>query len=158
LDTRFSGYYGAIAEGFHATLVSTLARARPDWEFVLVGSTLVASYAPPQRPNVHMLGEKPYDDLRRYLLAFDMDIIPFKQLPLTEATNPVKLFEYASAGKPIVATDLSELRNYQEYATLASNTLTWLQALDSALLSPDHSHTLNRGDFDRRNTWNQRLA
>ncbi|MBW3534521.1 MAG: hypothetical protein KY453_04795, partial [Gemmatimonadetes bacterium] len=36
------GYYGAIADWFDADLVADLAKRRPDWDFVLVGSTYTA--------------------------------------------------------------------------------------------------------------------
>ena len=49
------------------------------------------------------MGEKPYTELTYYLYSFDVCLIPFKVLDLTNATNPVKLYEYLCAGKPVVA-------------------------------------------------------
>src|SRR5262249_51192775 len=36
------GYYGAIADWFDSDLVADLAERRPDWDFVLIGSTFSA--------------------------------------------------------------------------------------------------------------------
>ncbi len=152
------GYYGAIASWFDSSLVAGLARARPDWQFVLIGSTKSADLAPLDGlDNVHLLGEKPYADLPGYLHAFDVAIIPFQRTPLTDATNPVKLFEYLSAGKPVIATALEELSYYQEYAALASSEAEWLQALDEAVHSPGRGRE-KRITFARQNTWDARMA
>jgi GT2 family glycosyltransferase/glycosyltransferase involved in cell wall biosynthesis len=153
------GYYGAIADWFDSSLVGALARARPDWEFVLIGSTFGSDLRPLRnQTNIHLLGEKPYNDLPQYLHAFNVCVIPFKVLPLTEATNPVKLFEYASAGKRIVATNLSELRNYTDYVALATDVPSWLVALESALEPMHQAEASRRVDFARANSWHQRLA
>lgn len=152
------GYYGAIADWFDSELVAALAAARPQWSFALVGSTLYADLMPLQNlPNVHLLGEKAYADLPPYLHAFDVAIIPFKKTPLTDATNPVKLFEYLSAGKPVVASDLDELRYYAEYARLASSAAEWLAALEAALQDNAPARIQARLEFAARNTWEARV-
>ena len=59
--------------------------------------------------NVKLLGERPYAELPAYLQQFDAAIIPFKMTELTQSTNPVKLYEYLSAGVPVVASPMPEL-------------------------------------------------
>jgi len=152
------GYYGAIADWFDTTLISRLARARPEWHFVLIGSTLYADLSPlAGLGNVHLLGEKPYTELPPYLHAFDVAIIPFKKTPLTEATNPVKLYEYLSAGKPVVATDLNELRHYRDFVRLAATPDEWLMAIEAALRDSTTEQVQARQDFACQNTWEQRF-
>lgn len=152
------GYYGAIANWFDTRLIRYLALARPAWHFVLIGSTLFADLEPLQGvENVHLLGEKPYKVLPGYLHRFNAAVIPFKKMPLTDATNPVKLFEYLSAGKPVVAADLDELRHYSEYAVLASTMDEWLDALEQAIHEPQGEALNRRCDFARSNTWEQRM-
>ena len=151
------GYYGAISDWFDTALVAWLARQRPDWSFVLIGSTFGADLSPLQGlANVHLLGEKSYSTLPPYLHAFDVCMIPFQVTPLTQATNPVKLFEYLSAGKAVVATELDELRYYRERIYLASNREAWLQALDKAVIDNDLPAVTARMEFARQNTWAER--
>jgi GT2 family glycosyltransferase/glycosyltransferase involved in cell wall biosynthesis len=153
------GYYGAIADWFDSQLVRELALARPGWNFVLIGSTLYADLEPLQGlDNVSFLGEKPFEVLPQYLHAFDAAVIPFKKSPLTDATNPVKLFEYLSAGKPVVASDLSELSRYQGFVRLASTTEEWLAALEDALADASAERVKERVEFARQNTWGERFA
>jgi len=153
------GYFGAISDWFDTDLIRDLALARPEWSFVLIGDVLYANLSPLDGlSNVYLLGEKPYRDLPAYLNGFDVTIIPFKKNPLTEATNPVKLFEYLSAGKPVVATNLGELRYYQEYIQLAGTPDEWLDALDQAIRSNSLEQIRARQDFARQNTWRQRYV
>jgi GT2 family glycosyltransferase/glycosyltransferase involved in cell wall biosynthesis len=152
------GYYGAISEWFDAELVERLARARAEWQFVLIGNTTGSSVASLRRlPNVRFLGEQLYSSLPAYLHAFDVCLIPFKKTPLTDATNPVKLFEYLSAGKPVVASDLDELRHYGEHIRIATTPDDWLGAIDAALASTSANVTEQRISFARRNTWDARV-
>jgi GT2 family glycosyltransferase/glycosyltransferase involved in cell wall biosynthesis len=153
------GYYGAISEWFDAGLVEQLAVARPNWQFVLVGHTTGASVASLRRlPNVRFLREQLYATLPAYLHAFDVCIIPFRKTPLTDATNPVKLFEYLSAGKPVVTSDLDELRHYRDYIQIASTPNEWLDAIDASLATRvDLTIAERRIAFARQNSWDDRV-
>ena len=119
------GYYGAIADWFDIDLVTECARRRTDWRFVLIGEVTGCDISVARSlDNVEFLGEKPYDELTFYLYAFDVCIIPFKLVDLTKATNPVKVYEYLCAGKPVVATNLPELQ------ILPPGTVTLASSLD----------------------------
>lgn len=152
------GYYGAISDWFDTELVGELALGNPDWNFILIGDTTMANLDPiSSQKNIHLLGEKPYADLPSFLSNFDVCIIPFKKIPLTEATNPVKLFEYLSAGKPVVATKLDELSNYEEFTILAETKKQWESAIKECLYENKTKELINRRyAFAEKNTWEQR--
>ncbi len=100
------GYYGAIAEWFDLDLVELVANSHPECSVVLIGAdTVNAKSRLGKLPNVTFTGEVPYGLLPQYLHGFDVCLLPFKIIPLTLATNPVKAYEYLSAGKPVVAVD-----------------------------------------------------
>jgi glycosyltransferase involved in cell wall biosynthesis len=152
------GYYGAISDWLDTELIYNLASARPNWNFILIGTIETADVSRLKKlGNIFLLGEKPYEILPDYLQHFDTCIIPFRKIPLTEATNPVKLFEFLSAGKSVVATDLDELRYYQEYVRLASSVGEWLEAIELALEDYSPVQVDKRLSFARQNTWEQRM-
>lgn len=154
------GYYGAIADWFDTHLIGTLASRHPEWTFLLIGNTHLADLKPIDHlQNVHLLGEKAYKDIPNYLSHFDVCLIPFKPCPLTNATNPVKLYEYLSAGKPVVATKLDELIHYTDYVKLAENTTEWEEAILKSIAEEKTPELLDRRfSFARKNTWQQRTA
>ena len=149
------GYYGAIADWFDTHLVASLAIKRPEWTFLLIGDTYLADIKPFNGlNNVHLLGEKPISEIPNYLSNFDVCIIPFKDMPLTNATNPVKMYEYLSAGKPIVATRLDELSYYSDYLQLAKTEQEWIKAIKDCLSETKTDELLNkRFNFAKENTW-----
>jgi len=152
------GYYGAISDWFDTELVGSLARLKPEWNFVLIGNNKEADLNPIRHlKNVYLLGEKPYSILPSYLHAFDVCIIPFKKSELTDATNPVKLFEYLSAGKPVVATNLKELEYYSDFISLASGIDEWLQAIETALCAQSAEEIFRRESFAQKNDWDERF-
>lgn len=152
------GYYGAIADWFDTDLVGELAADHPDWTFLLIGSTDLADLDPlAGLSNVHLLGEKPYSELPGFLSNFDVCIIPFKKVPLTQATNPVKLYEYLSAGKPVVATRLAEISHYQDHVRLAETKEEWSNAITETLAEEKSPEVLSmRFEFAQENTWEKR--
>jgi len=52
----------------------------------------------------------PYDEARRWMAAFDVCVIPFEINELTDAVCPLKLFEFWSLRKPVVASPTYEIK------------------------------------------------
>jgi glycosyltransferase involved in cell wall biosynthesis len=152
------GYYGAIADWFDSALVHDLALFHPECTFLLIGSTHLSDLKPLQGlDNIHLLGEKPYAEIPGFLSHFDVGIIPFKQTPLTHATNPVKMYEYLSAGKPIVATRLDEISHYEDYVHLAETQEEWEVAIMECLAEEKTPELLQgRFEFAKAKTWDKR--
>lgn len=154
------GYYGAIAEWFDSALVGELARLRPQWTFVLIGSTQTSDLQPLEGlPNVHLTGEQPYQRLPAYLHSFDACLIPFRRTPLTEATNPVKLYEYLSAGRPVVAVPLPELIEpaSARLIYLAEDAKGFAAGIEQALAEDSPAEIARRRAFAAEHTWAARF-
>ncbi len=151
------GYYGAIADWFDSGLVEELARRRPDWDFVLVGSTWSADLRGlPGLPNVDLPGEQPYAELPRWLSRFDALILPFLRTPLTEATNPVKVYEILAAGKPLVSVPLPEVTPLAPLVRLAATAEELEREILAALAADGPAEVEARRAFARRHTWEER--
>ena len=153
------GFYGAIADWFDADLVAELAERRPDWDFVMVGSTDMGDVRRlASLPNVRLPGEQPYADIPRWLATFDVTLLPFKRTPLTEATNPVKAYEILASGKPLVSVPLPEMRALNGLVRLAATAEEFERAIVAALDPGDAAHVEERRAFARANTWEARHA
>ncbi len=160
-ETTRIGYYGAIAEWFDSRLVAELARLRPDWSFELIGSTLAGDVRRIEGlPNVRLHGEKPYDELPRSIGDWDAFIIPFKRVALTEATNPVKVYEMLATGKPVVAVGLPELVPIAEQGLirLGDTAEEFARGIESELRNANPGLAERRRAFARANTWNARYV
>lgn len=152
------GYYGAISDWFDVELVEELARRRPDWRFVLVGSTYGADVTRLSRlANVELPGEVPYADLPRWLERFDACIIPFRRNPLTEATNPVKAYEILAAGKPLVSVPLPEVLALGDLVRTALDAGGFERELTASLSDDRTEHRHRRRVFARQQTWGHRF-
>jgi hypothetical protein len=153
------GYYGAIAHWFDSEMLAQVACAHAEWTFVLVGSPFTGNVRPfDGLGNVHLLGEKPYADLPAYLTRFDLAIIPFAIDSLTRATNPVKFYEYAAAGKPVVSTPLPELLPYEgtDLVEIATDAESFAAAIGRVLAEDDEEKRAQRQRFAREQTWGKR--
>jgi glycosyltransferase involved in cell wall biosynthesis len=158
-DRPIIGYYGAISDWFDADLIAYCAHERPDWSFILIGSTFGANIEPLLKlNNIYLLGEIPYKDLPGYLVDFDVCTIPFKITPLTLATNPVKFYEYISAGKPVVSINLPELAPYAHDCYLADSSAQFLAQLEVALdQKKDQRLIARRVNLAKDNDWGSRV-
>ncbi|HEY1226537.1 MAG TPA: glycosyltransferase, partial [Ramlibacter sp.] len=157
---RVIGYYGAIAEWFDIELVRAVARANPDCLVLLVGNdTVQAARALRDVKNVQFTGEVPYGRLPFYLWGFDVCLLPFQVIPLTLATNPVKVYEYLSAGKPVVAVDLPEIAQFGELVRKAGSHEAFIAEVREALADPGSPPAIEaRRTFAREQTWDHRVA
>jgi GT2 family glycosyltransferase/glycosyltransferase involved in cell wall biosynthesis len=158
LGRRIIGYYGAIAEWFDLDLVEAVAKQYPDCCILLIGAdTVNAKSKLGKHPNVTFIGEVPYNELPYYLHGFDICLLPFKVIPLTLATNPVKAYEYLSAGKPIVSVDLPEMAQFDGLLYVAADPSQFMNAVDQVLARPEPQELKQRRkDFAQEQTWRHR--
>ena len=151
------GYYGAIADWFDLELMIHVARNRPGYTFVLLGGVFELDLSELERlPNVRLLGQQPYETMPQYLYHFDACLIPFKTHHTTAATDPVKVYEYLSGGKPVVSVTLPELEPFRDLLYLAADRDEFLAQLDSALAEDDPNMVERRRSFAAQNTWPKR--
>jgi GT2 family glycosyltransferase len=152
------GYYGALASWVDVELIGKIARHFPQATFVLAGGTFDVDLSAVERlPNVHLLGARPYEEMPRLLWHFDACVIPFLVNDITQATNPVKFYEYLSAGKPVVAPRLEELLAYEDLCYLAEGHDAFLAALERALAEPsDDPRRERRRRMAAENDWRER--
>ena len=160
-NRKIIGYYGAIAEWFDLDLLKQIAQSFPQHLILLIGNdTVNARKYLKAYPNILMEGEVPYSSLPHYLHAMDVCLLPFKVIPLTLATNPVKVYEYLSAGKPVVSVKLPELSQFGKLVKTAENPADFVTAIDEVLKSlPEPESALQaRQLFAEGQTWQHRAV
>lgn len=153
------GYYGAVAHWFAWEKVCYLAEKFPEYDIVIIGAITEYQDKLKRYSNIKLLGEKPYGELPKYLAEFDVCLIPFDtSSDLIQATNPVKFYEYLSAGKKIVATEIPELMPYRgEYVYMSNDNEMFASYVQKCLLNEDELKKSGEAiAFAKDNDWQRR--
>jgi GT2 family glycosyltransferase len=147
-------YIGALwGSWFDWELLTGIARAYPQSGVVVIGDYRGQCLDPPE--NLYFLGLKAQKNLPAYLAHSDVAIIPWFINSITQATSPLKVYEYLTMRKPVVAPDLRPL-----------------QGLSGVLLAKDRGDFIARVEVARKldlpgeqfdafaaqNNWQARLA
>ncbi len=158
LDHPIIGYFGALAAWADVPLLEKIVDTFPHAQIVLAGGVFDIDLENlRKRPNVHLLGQRPYEEMPQLLWHFDVCMIPFQINDITHATNPVKLYEYFYSGKPVVAPALHELEPFREECYLAESHEAFLDGLDRALKEPeDDPRRERRRRVAADNDWSER--
>ncbi len=159
-DAPVLGYVGSLHSWFDVPLAASLARACPEARVVLVGpahpeTAREIDRAARDLPNLLWIGSRPYDEIPGIVRAFRVGLIPFRRTPLTEAVNPVKLYEYAAAGVPCVTTRFTdEVESWGGVARVAETPEAFIaRARELLLAAPDAADAANLVAFARRHDW-----
>ena len=90
-------------------LVEAVGLIGGDTRLVLVGTepSSAAGRRWAERPWVRLVGEIPFDDVPRYLVAADVVAVPQRATPDTLGQVPAKLFDAMALARPIVSTSVS---------------------------------------------------
>ena len=155
------GFIGAISDyKVDFELIAYVAKLRNDWHWVLIGEVGEGkpntSIEKLKMPNIHLLGPKGYNTLPDYLRGVDIATIPSCLNDYTASMFPMKFFEYLSAGKPVVASNLPALKDYADVCVLAQTPGDFIQAIANILNGklPDINRCLK---VAQEHTWERRL-
>jgi glycosyltransferase involved in cell wall biosynthesis len=151
------GYFGALDEWFDIDALRQCLRRFPERKFQLIGRVewdAIRSLA--SFPNLELVGEVAYERLPDFIAGFDVALIPFRVNALTSATNPIKLYEYFSAGAPVVSSRLSEVECFEDLVYVAENSEAFPECVSRALDETDPEKVRRRREVAAMETWSRR--
>jgi glycosyltransferase involved in cell wall biosynthesis len=111
-------YIGTIGEWMDFDMLVRVLDQLPDCRLILIGpvETVV-----PSHPRIHCVGTVKHEELAVCARKADVLVMPFVLNELVRAVDPVKIYEYISFGKPIVAIDYDEMHKFIPFVYLYSN-------------------------------------
>lgn len=151
-------YLGAMEPAsFDAELVRDAAVALPGMHFTLVGpvSATARRHLAAVR-NVHCTGALSPVRARALLHRATVGIIPFHRNAITDVVNPLKMYEYAACGLPIVAMRTAELERHAGTVTLAGDATEFIRLIRDEARDLDDARVERQTAFARGETWDHR--
>jgi glycosyltransferase involved in cell wall biosynthesis len=157
------GYVGVLSDfKLDLDLLESAIAQRDDWHFVFIGDEREGQASPVLarlrgRPNVHLLGWRPYEALPDYLRGIDAALLPQQINDYTRAMFPMKFFEYLAAGKPIVGTPLPALAEFRDLFRTAATSQEMVAAIAAVLAEPSGGIPAVDDSILRMHSWSARL-
>lgn len=128
--------FGNMQPKLDYALVATLASRMPEMGFALIGPLMSGVTLPPQGRNLSWHDGIPQATLVAWMSEMDVGMVPLVDHPLNQASCPLKVLEYVSAGLPVVASRIPMTVYWQERFPdrifLATTPGEWQAALQKA--------------------------
>jgi glycosyltransferase involved in cell wall biosynthesis len=133
INAPIIGFYGSLNAWLDTELLINLAKQRPHYNLVLVGSVVTPLNELLALANVIHINAVEHSQLVTFSAHWDVALLPFIDNEQIRACDPLKLKEYLAVGKPIVATDFPAVRKHQSMIQIASDQQQFIDNVDRAL-------------------------
>jgi GT2 family glycosyltransferase/glycosyltransferase involved in cell wall biosynthesis len=154
------GYAGTLhSSRLDVTLLSRAAELRPAWSFVLLGPDLLK---PADRsrlfalPNVHYIGARPHSEVRAYLEGLDICLLIHRVTEFTRSLDPLKVYEYLAAGRPIISTPVGNAPELAPFILSAATAEQLVERAEETLDVDDPAVAAKRRARVAGETWDAR--
>jgi glycosyltransferase involved in cell wall biosynthesis len=143
-------------------LICSIAERHPEYSILLVGPVANGFGKLKQHQNITMVGTKNYSVLPQYMTCMDVCLIPFNINRVTLAANPIKMYEYLAAGKPVVSTALPEVCNNAAHVVkIAQDESDFIKKVEQTLSEAENDEERlrirERISFAKNNSWQKRV-
>ena len=146
------GYIGTISEWFDMDVINKLLTIDEEYEIVLVGRNCL-----PENENsrVRYLGIKENNELPKIMQKFDVCLYNFKKSDLLDTINPVKIYEYLAANKPVLAVKSAETVPLKKYLMIYDD-VNDIESIMREKIKKPFLNEEERDRFVRENGWKTR--
>lgn len=156
------GYVGTVEGRFDLDLFTAVVKLNPDKNFIVCGpiwDDIKKEWHEKTKPfkNIISTGRIKYDKLPAYINKFDVAIMPHKQNAFVESMNPMKLYEYLAAGKPIVSTPVSGTKEFESEINTANNAIEFSQHINQLLQQETIEKMTRRKNLAKQHSWQIRV-
>lgn len=151
------GQVGSLQERVDVALLAEVARVLADFDFAVIGPTLHGYALPADLPaNVRLLGPLPHDRIPDTLAAMDACVMLHHRDGIQRSMDPLKLYEYLAAGRPVVSTIASPNPRLAAYVRVATTADDIAAALVEEIGGDDGSRRAARRAAVKGETWSAR--
>ena len=153
------GLVGNLEGKTDLVLLERIARERPDYQLVLIGSTHTNAniLALDEYPNVHFFGIVTYPEVKAWIKDFDVALLPHLDTAQTRSMHPLKMLVYAAVGVPMVSTRIENLGEFEPFISLAESHGAFIDAVDAAVAGTAKGASGELADVVARNSWSRRV-
>ncbi|WP_196594227.1 glycosyltransferase family protein [Pectinatus sottacetonis] len=149
-------YIGTISSWLDMSLIINSLNIYDDIEYHMYGPKDIEL---PKHERLKYLGILDHNEVFEVMAEADMLIMPFLLTPLVMSVNPVKLYEYIQADKPVVSIKYDETEQFADYVYLYSTQDEYFciikKLIDNRLNAlKSKEETLG---FLKKNTWDNRI-
>lgn len=148
------GYIGTMSEWFDEAVIWKLLALDSRYEIYLAGRN---DRRPICHPRVHYLGILENGQLPALLETFDVCLYNFKQSPLLDTINPVKIYEYLALNKPVLAVKSKETLRFKKYLALYED-VEEIEAIVKQGFWRPFADAKSHRQFLKHNSWEARTA
>jgi glycosyltransferase involved in cell wall biosynthesis len=127
-------FWGVTDRRMDLTFVKQLAADLDRGTVILVGPESDPDPALAAIPRVVRVPSLPYEQLPHVAAAAHVLIMPYADIPVTRAMQPLKLKEYLATGKPVVVRDLPATRPWEDCLDLADTSAAFSQLVRRRLV------------------------
>lgn len=157
-----AGFVGSVRDRTDLALLEQAAMLAPELNFVFVGPVMTNTSRLAALPNVRLTGAVPHREVMRYMMHFDVGMLPYVLDDFTSGIMPAKLKEYLAAGLPVVSTALPEVRRFSEthrgVIDYASDAPGFVDALRAAIANDSAEAVERRIAVARYYDWSEQMA
>lgn len=149
-------FWGTIDRRLNSAWIAALSRDLTQGSLIFLGPDNGSDPELWKLPNVHRVDAVPYSSLPAVAHEAEVLIMPYDDLPVTRAMQPLKFKEYLATMKPVVASRLPALESWRDACDLVSSPEQLIASVHAALrdgLTEDHRKTRSRLEME---TWQQK--
>ena len=158
------GLIGHLMDIVDMDLLVFLAEQKSDWSIVLIGKNNASSRflnstifkKAKELPNLHIMGFRDYLTLPSYQKGLSVCLLPYLINEYTVNVYPNKVHQYLAGGKPVVSTNLPEMRPFADVVDVANSHREFLALVEIALQSNSKERITKRIEIAKENTVEKR--
>jgi len=147
-------YVGTISEWFDLDCIMQSLDSNPEISYLLVGPVEIAL---PRHDRIIITGPVEHQYVNYILYKSDILVMPFKRNALIESVDPVKLYEYVTCEKPVVALEYEETRKFSSYVYLYTTCNDYVKIINDLVTGRRLNREYSISEFIEKNTWDNRV-
>lgn len=129
-------FWGVVDRRMDVEMLERLGRDLEGGTIVLVGPEADPDPALGRVARLARVGPAPYEELPSLAREASVLVMPYSDLPVTQAMQPLKLKEYLATGKPVVASDLPASRCWADALDLVDSPEAFSRSVRRRLVGP----------------------